>query len=393
MKILESWLFFMDGNIKKVLVCITLPDLGGAQRVVYDTISSLDQFKFNICLATSAEGILTKWVKILNERRVNRINIVIIPDIKREISPIHDIKALYCLYKLIKKNNFDIVHLHSSKAGILGRCAAWLAGVPMILFTVHGWGINEYQGKIKQKILGLSERIASRLCTRVICVSNYDFEKGIAKKWVKKEKACVIYNGVEYFVSEDLKYMRQDTVKDKKYIIGTIMRLQEPKDPIFTIKVFHEIRLRLGNCVKLVIAGNGKLKPECVKLVCKLGLEEDIDILGECEDARERLCDFDVFTLFSRSEGLPISIIEAMIAGKPIVASKVGGIPELVKDNDNGMLVKERNVLEAAQHIETLLKNPYLRERMGLRSKEIAELNFSKEQMTTAYENIYLSLE
>jgi glycosyltransferase involved in cell wall biosynthesis len=97
--------------------------------------------------------------------------------------------------------------------------------------------------------------------------------------------------------------------------------------------------------------------------------------------------------LFSRSEGLPISIIEAMIAGKPIVASKVGGIPELVKDNDNGMLVKERNVLEAAQHIETLLKNPYLRERMGLRSKEIAELNFSKEQMTTAYENIYLSLE
>lgn len=381
----------MDNNKKKILFCITLPDIGGAQIVVYNIISSLNQSKYDITLVTSREGFLTNKVKKLNEKSGSKIVITIIPSIKREISLSHDIATLYLLYKLMKTNNFDIVHLHSSKVGILGRFAAWAAKTPMIVFTAHGWGINEHQGKIKQFLFGLAEKMASRLCTRIVCVSNYDFSKGIRKKWIKKGNSCVIYNGVENFISKEMECSNENKAAKKSYLIGTIMRLEEPKDPIFTIQVFREVNLRFGSNIRLMIVGDGRLRHECIKIIDDLGLDADIDLLGECEDAKNKISDFDIFTLFSKSEGLPISIIEAMLVGKPIVASNVGGIPELVKDSKNGFLVKEQNILEAAQYIEILLKNLHLREKMGSRSKKIAMLNFTKENMVSAYEDIYLS--
>lgn len=383
----------MEKSIKKVLVCITLPGIGGAQQVVYDIISGLNPNKFQITLATSSKGNLTKRIDELNEHRTNKIKVIIIPSIKREISLINDIKALYALYSLMRTNKYDIVHLHSSKVGILGRYAARIAGVPKVFFTVHGWGIEENLHRAKQILLGLAERIAGRLCTRVICVSCYDFNRGITSKWILKDKACVIHNGVENFESNGYEQARKNDAGTRKLVIGTIMRLQQPKDPLFTIKVFQGVKARFGDQVRLMIVGDGKLRSECLGLVESLGLEEDVEILGECENARNLIWNFDIFTLFSKSEGLPLSIIEAMIAGKPVVASAVGGIPELVDNNENGLLVKGTDVLEAVQCIEKLIMNADKRARMGSKGRERASLYFGKMRMVTAYESMYLSIE
>lgn len=381
----------MNDSMKKILFCITLPEVGGAQKVVYDIIASLDTLKFDVTLATSAEGPLTNWIRKLNEQRSDKIKVVIIPSIKREISLWNDLKALYCIYRIIKNVSFDIVHLHSSKAGALGRCAAWLAGVPKVFYTAHGWGIYESDSKLKQNICGFVERISCHLCTKVVCVSNHDFNKGLARKWIRKEAACVIYNGIENAATLDMHQKAVNKTGEEVLVMGTVMRLKEPKDPIFTIKVFHEVKRMYGNKVKLILIGDGRLMNDCRSLISELDLDDDVEMLGEYEPVRNKLCSFDVFTLFSKSEGLPISIIEAMAAGKPIVASNVGGIPELVIDHISGFLVNGTDINKAAEYISILLKDAELREKMGSYSQEVAHSFFSKDKMMAAYESLYLS--
>ncbi len=380
----------LDKGKKKILFCITLPDIGGAQKVVYDIISYLDTDSFDITLATSAEGPLTTRIRELNDKRANSVRIVIIPSIKREISLLNDIHALYCLYRLIKAERFDIVHLHSSKAGFLGRCAARLAGVPKVFYTVHGWGIYESDSRIKQFICGLAEKTSCRICTKVICVSHHDYDKGISRKWIRGDNTCVIHNGIEEAHCRHIGDSIENLPKRKVLVIGTVMRLQEPKDPFFTIKVFREVKMLFNYPVKLVIVGKGRLMEDCRKLIGQLGLDIDVQMMGECEPAMNIISSFDIFTLFSRSEGLPISIIEAMSAGKPIVASNVGGIPELVRDNYNGFLVKGTDITKAALSITMLLKDAGLRAKMGLQSMELAHTLFSRDRMTAAYEKLYL---
>jgi glycosyltransferase involved in cell wall biosynthesis len=376
------------GSKIKLVLGITLSELGGAQKVVYDIISSLDEDKYDITLITAPSGILVEWVDNLNRNRKKVIRVITLKALRREISPVNDIKVFFKLLKILGKDRFDIAHFHSSKMGILGRYAAWLVRVPKVFFTAHGWGINEYQRPLFRKIMGYAESLAGKASTAVICVSYHDRDKGIKNRWTREEKTRVVYNGVDKCSALKGKLKEELSIKDERVIIGTIARLQEPKEPLFAIQVAGQL-IKRGQKIHLVIIGDGPLMQRCRDAVNSLGLDSDVSFMGTRQDARELLNDFDIFVLFSKWEGLPLTVIEAMFAGKPVVASGVGGVPELVRDGETGYLVECADINCTAGLIERLITDSELRCKMGLKGKEVAMDRFNKSNMVKMYDCIY----
>lgn len=376
-----------DGRIK-LLMGITLSEMGGAQKVVYDIISSLPNDRYELTLVTYPGGELIQWVRDLKYKKDIDVRIIEVPQLRRELSPFYDLCAFLRLYSIMEKGRYDIAHFHSSKMGILGRLAAHMAGVPKIYFTVHGWGINEYQPKWLQGMLGFAERVAGRRCTMCMCVSNYHMDMGLRHGWLEGDRACVIYNGIDEPPASKGKLPMELQIGDEMPIIGTVMRLREPKQPVYTIEVFNEV-LKRGYRAKLVIVGDGPMRADCENAIERLGLEEDVYMLGTRLDARELINDMDIVVMFSKWEGLPISIIEGMFAAKPVVVSRVGGIPEIVSHGIDGYVIDGFSIQEGADYICTLLEDKELRACMGGAGKEKAMACFSKGGMVKAYERIY----
>lgn len=377
-----------SGDKIKILFGITLSEIGGAQRVLYDIISSLPEEVYDIALVTSPKGELLNWIENLNMKRKSAIKVILLKNIKREISIKYDLKALYELIRVMRQDKYDIAHFHSSKMGILGRSAARLCGIPKIYFTAHGWGINEDMSFIKRKILGFAEWISGKLCTKVICVSDYDRDKGIKNRWVNMKKICVIKNGTENSIKQIKGIRGEFNIPKETPIIGTVMRLKTPKQPQFTIRVFKELIDR-GHDLRLVIIGDGPLMDECKKLIKEYSLDERVILAGERPNARELIYDFNIFTLFSKWEGLPITIIEAMFAGLPVVASRAGGISELITNEINGYLLDGFDYKNGADLIERILLEG-TGKMMGALGCRKAMLEFTKARMLKEYENIYL---
>lgn len=378
----------MQNNKIRLLLGITLSEMGGAQKVVFDIIKSLPQDLYNITLVTYPRGELIQWVEDLNKQRIEKVRIITLDSLRREISPWHDLKALFHLYRVIKSGEYDITHFHSSKMGIVGRWASWMAKTPKILFTVHGWGINEYQPWILQKTLGFVERITGRLGHHIICVSKQHQEIGIQNKWINPLNTTVIYNGLSFPTNSRGKLREELKVDDDITIIGTIMRLRAPKDPIFTIKVFHKLQQESSN-VKLVIIGDGPLRADSERLIEKLDLNRDVYLLGTRMDARELLNDMNIFTLFTKWEGLPLVIVEAMFGGKPIVASNVGGISELILQGETGYLLEDFDINKAVKIIKRLLGSKETMRALGERGQKIAYGHYTKGRMIKDYQRIY----
>lgn len=378
----------MVGDKKiKLLMGITLSEMGGAQKVVYDLISSLPAI-YDITLVAFPGGELIQWVEDLEYLKGISVRVIGITQMKREISPFNDIVALFKLYRLMKKGNYDIAHFHSSKMGILGRLAAKMARVPKVYFTVHGWGINEHQPKWIQSVLGFAERLAGNWCTMAMCVSKHHMDVGIKMKWLKPDKTCVIYNGIDIAPILSGGLRNELNVGEDVPLIGTIMRLRKPKQPVYTIEAFNKV-LKMGYNAKLIIVGDGPMYKDCKLAIKEHMLEDSVYMLGTRADARELMNDMDIITMFSKWEGLPITIIEAMFAGKPIVASCVGGIPEIIDNGINGFMIDGFDVHEGAEHICNLLEHKDLGFKMGKNGKQKAEKGFTKKRMVKDYERVY----
>jgi len=374
---------------KKILYGITLSQIGGAQSVLYQLISSLKEDKYEITLVTSPNGDLINIIDNLNKSRVNKINVITLNSLKREISPLSDFIAIIKLIKIIKKGHYDVIHLHSSKMGIIGSIAAKICHVPKILFTVHGFGITDQDSYIKRKLFGFIIRFCNSLCSNVICVSNKTKLYGTENKLIKDNNSTVIYNGISNYDSDRSVLRNELNISPYTFVIGTVMRLSQPKNPLFTIRVIAEL-IKKGYNIKLVIIGDGPLMEASTKFVKDLNLESSVYFLGLRDDVRNLIEGFDIFTLFSYSEALPMSIIEAMFAAKPIVASCVGGIEELVQPYKNGFLVHGESLEEAEEAIEFLLNSYSNIYRFGNESFYLAHDKFTSKKMAEAYEKLYV---
>lgn len=368
----------------KILHIITLSEWGGAQQICFDLATNFDKEKFFVEVACKAGG------PLVEKLREKGIKVHEMSSFRREISPINDIKTLIRLCKLIKRGRYDIIHCHSTKAGLLGRVAARIAGCKQNYFTVHGWGFyNQEEYGWANKLIVFLERILAKYTTAVICVSENDRKAGLKVK-IAKDKITVIKNGTKWEVRETKEEAKKKLgITNKGTVFGMVGRFAYPKDPLTILKA---AKIVIQDCpeTKFILIGGGPLFGGCKIFVNKNKLENNVLLLGDRppEETRELLLGFDVFVLISKFEGLPISIIEAMFAGLPVISSDVGGVPEIVYDQQNGFLIKNNDVGMLVEKMTFLIKNPQLQLLMGKESKRIACNEFDINNMLKSYETL-----
>lgn len=371
----------------RLLMGITLSEVGGSQKVVYNILSNLPEQDYEITLVTSPGGELLDWINELNQKRDNPIRIVTLDCIRRNLSPFHDFITFIKLIRLMKETPYDVAHFHNSKMGTLGRLAAKLCGIPKIYYTMHGLNLNRNTTGRIYPVLSLIERIIARFTTKVIFVSKHDMEAGIRNGWATETKACLIYNGIsEADIPEKPKNPPQNS--GHVPVIAYVARLAEPKVPEFAIQVSAKL-LDAGYHHTLLIIGDGPKMEECRNLIRSRRIDSYVSLMGKCGNVMEILSKADIFCLFSRWEGLPISVIEAMLCGLPVVASDVGGIPELVKQNETGYLVPDLDDNKAADYLKELICNPEKRHYFGNNARSAAIDRFTAANMVSAYRLLY----
>lgn len=313
----------------KIAYIITLPDLGGAQSHVYELMKNIrSTYGVEPVLITGREGWLTEQAAGL------QIETHIVPDLVREISPVHDFKANLAIQKLLRQIQPDIVHCHSSKAGILGRWAAKRCHIPAV-FTAHGWAFTDGVPEKKRKVYRLIEKIAGRWCKKIICVSDYDRELALREIPELRDKLITVHNCIP-----DTAYRKNwdDYDPAKPLQIVTVARFSPQKKIKETLRILSTA-LEQGLNVHITFIGDGPLFDESVTYAKALHIKKAVTFLGARTDVEKLLPQYDLFLLLSNWEGFPISIIEAMRAGLPIMASDVGGVHESIVHGENGWLI------------------------------------------------------
>jgi glycosyltransferase involved in cell wall biosynthesis len=288
------------------------------------------------------------------------VEVHIIPDLVREISPIKDLKAYLHIRKLIRQNQYDIVHVHSSKAGFLGRLAARCLGVNKIIYTVHGWWpIEQYNG-IKRKIFILAERFASHFCEKIVLLGKNDLGK--AREWkIGKQKQYVIINNAIIPIEDVQKgKLRKELGLDgSTKIVGNVARLDPPKNPLRFLNIAQRV-LNEKKDVAFVWIGGSVVDDYYGNLV-KEWLEkhpqeaEKIYFLPFRKDAIELMADFDVFLLTSDTEGMPLVVLEALNQGIPVVSTDVGCVREMGK-----LIFTGRSTENLSKNVINILTNQAL---------------------------------
>lgn len=378
----------------KLLIGITLSEIGGSQKVVYQIISNLPEDLYEISVLTAPQGAMLDWIEEINRKRDHPIEVITWSCLRREISPLQDSLALLKLIRLLRARKFDVVHFHNSKMGLIGRIAAWVSRIPKVYYTVHGWGLNpQTTGRLFQ-LLGLIERFLSRFTTQMVFVSRRDMEQGIQNRWATPDRSRLIYNGIDGvegthpLQGEAVDLRKQLKVSPQIPIIGFVARLAEPKDPLFAIHVAEELVNR-GIDHRLCIIGNGPKYEACGQLIRDLDLHQQVVLMGTRGDVMSLLAQMDLFCLFSRWEGLPISVLEAMQTGLPIVASNVGGLGEMIVDGETGYLLDSSDLGKATDLVSGLLADPAARIAMGGKAKESVETKFQLSRMVLDYRDLY----
>lgn len=361
-------------KIMKILYCITRSTWGGAQENIWELIKNQVKLNNEATLVVGNDGDLAKKVR----ENLPKVRVIILSSLQRSINPVKDTKAVHQLRRIIKEVKPDIVHLHSSKAGVIGRLACVNLNCK-VLFTVHGWSFTDgIASKKKKMIFRLIERSLEPLTDKYICVSKYDYNIGIRDGVIRHpKKACVVYNGVNY---EEKKQKSEVTQYPIKFIMTA--RFSEQKDQIGLIKAFKDTK----DC-RLTFVGDGPTMMKAKKLVLQNHLEDRINFVGFQKNVDKFLSKNDVFILSTHYEGLPISIIEAMSHAMPVIASNVGGNSELVINNENGFLTNNISTLKEA--IMYFVKNPEKIHPMGKQSLKIYVNNFILNNFLNKTQGIY----
>lgn len=384
----------------KIIHIITRLDKGGSAENTLLTVLGIDKKKYEVILVKGPtyESRMSKEehasvISDLKKAQLAGVKIVNIPFLLRRINPVYDFLALFSLYVLLIKEKPSIVHTHTSKAGLLGRLAAKLAGIPIIIHTPHGHVFLGYFGPVKTKIFIILEKLASRITNKMIALTNKERDDQVLFKIADEDKLAVIPSGVQLNKFRELPFNEKQNFKkelgipENSLIIGTVGRLEPVKGPEFLIKAAKLIISKYPEAF-FIFTGDGYLKQDLEKTTSKLGLKENIIFLGWREDPAKIISAYDVFVLPSLNEGMGRVLVEAMALGKSIVASNIGGIPDLVIHGKNGFLVPPKNPKELAKYIQILLEDKKRREIMGLAGKEMSS-DFSVENMVEKIEKLY----
>ena len=369
---------------------ITRMDLGGAQRAVLHLSRGLDTHRFEQMVITGDGGMLLQELA-----GISSIRHQVIPAITRHIGPgafWTDILSIRRIYQVLKLFGPHIVHTHTPKAGIVGRWAARLAGVPRIVHTYHGFGFSP-QHPLWQRVfyVGL-ERATARITSQFVAVSDPNRVLGQSYGIFRREECALIRSGVDF---ADFQAMSVDKatkkielgLKPSDKIVGVVASFTPAKALHLFLEAAAKIVVEIpGVC--FVMVGDGSLRPQLEAQAERLGIGSALRMLGWRRDVPELLRTFDVFLLTSLWEGLPRSLVEAFLSGVPAVANHVDGIGEVVQEGRNGFLVPPGNIEAMAAAVIRLLKDEPLRQTMGEQARLSVD-DFSVEKMLKDYSELY----
>ena len=356
----------------RVLYVITKGEPGGAQTHVLDLLTTGPAGEK--ALVTGSGG------PLLDRAGQAGIYTRLVRSLVPEISPLADFTAIHELRSVIRDFRPQIVHCHSSKAGIVGRVAAWLEHVPSV-FTAHGWAFTEGVPEPRRLIALAAERVVGGLTGAIITVSSYDYDLAIKACVVPTARLFVIHNGVADCP------LRAEPGAAGPVKIVMVARCVPQKDHMTLLQAASQLR---GDW-ELLFVGDGPRMEQVQQEIDRLGLGERVSLAGHRDDVPQILARAHVFCLASEREGLPISIIEAMRAGLPVVASAVGGVPELVAFGENGFLVGRRDAAGLARHLQALIVDPALRVQLGANSRARYERQFTVDKQMEKVGEIYES--
>jgi glycosyltransferase involved in cell wall biosynthesis len=356
---------------KKLLYVITRGEIGGAQKHVADLIGDL-RHDFSIAAAIGGGGYLPQSLQALG------VPVYELRHMAHSISPAADARAIRELLAVMRAYQPELVHVHSSKAGLLGRIAASIARLPSV-YTVHGWAFT-HGAPLSRKAIGLlSEAACAHLGDRIVTVSEYDRALCLAYHMTVPDKVVTIRNGV---ADSPLRALPGTAAEP---VVSMVARFDAPKD--------HPTLLRavagIPEPYRVRLVGDGPERGRMRQEAEALGIGGKVDFLGTRTEVAELLGTSHIFVLASRWEGLPLCILEAMRAGLPVIASDVGGVAEAVVDGVTGFLVRSGSPEALRERLRILLANPGLRVRMGAEGRRQYLAGFTLESMLAKTRGLY----
>jgi glycosyltransferase involved in cell wall biosynthesis len=378
----------MRNNMIKVCYIITKLELGGAQKVALHVAKNIDKNIFDSFIIAGEGG-------ILDHEAVKEARLYHIKDLVREVSPLRDLKALFKIYSILKKEKPNIVHTHSSKAGITGRIAAKLAGVKVIVHTIHGYGFNETQKWFVKKFYVFLEKFCALLSDKLIVVTKEDIKKGQHYKIAKGNKFILIRAGIDTVLYKNFvlqpNFKKTLGIDNNLRVITTIGPFKPQKNIKDFIKTASLITSRLKNVIFLIV-GDGEQRKELEVLRDSLNLKNKIFMLGWRTDIAEILKASDIFVLTSLWEGLPCTIVEAMCCSKPVVANAVDGVKEIVVNGETGFLIEPNNYAKTAEKIMYLLNDETALKNISAKACASIDQEYDINHNLKQHEKLYLKL-
>ena len=372
----------MDRNIKRKINVIHLVEeltIGGLEKILTSIVLNLDKKKYNVSVWCLREGGF-----FANKLAKEGIDFKIL-----HISTSRNPLSIYKLYKLLKSRKFDIIHTHAYSAGTIGRMSAFLAGVPVIIS--HNHSVYDYYNRRYHFV----EWFLSLITDRVVCVSDIANRFANETQRINARKLITIHNGIdsEYTVLEKrTSGLRKELgIPVDHSVICTIAHLEEHKGVKYLLES-ASLLLQSRNDVSFLVVGEGALKEKLKILCADLKIEENVIFAGERGDIPEILSLTDIFVLPSLREGLPLTILEAMACGKPVIATNVGGIPEVVKDGVSGILISPKDPEALHSAINELLGDREKLKKMGHNGKRVYSESFDSKTMIGKIEDLYDSL-
>ena len=319
---------------------------------------------------------------------------ILIPELGRNVHFWRDFIAFWKILKLLREEKPDIVHTHTAKAGILGRAAALIAGVPVRVHTFHGHIFSGYFGKLKTSLIILVERTLAFFTSQIVAISPRQKKELVYRyRIAKADKVSVIPLGLDltYFGKPSVnrnEALKKFSLPMNTYLVGIIGRLVPIKNHLFFLEVAKKI-VRVRKDVHFIIVGGGELLELLQKKVRAFQLQNDVTFLGWQRELKPIYDILDIVCLTSLNEGTPVSLIEAQACGKPIVATRVGGVEDVVFSEKNGYLTSIDDIEGFSQKVMFLLDQPDIRDKMKQFSQTFVKTYYTKEILLKNMDCLY----
>lgn len=366
----------------KIIYGITKSNFGGAQRYVFDLAAEAKKAGHDVAVICGGEGVLVDKLK------TEGIRVIPLPNMQRDISIADEFQSFYFIFKTLREEKPDVFHTNSSKMGGLGNMAALMAGVKRIIFTAHGWAFNEPRPWWQKAVIKIFVWLTIFLSDKTVCVSEKTKKDAESFPFIQS-RLRIIHNGIENFETLERDSARKALgIHDSNtFVIGTLSELHPVKGLNVLLAAWE--RFLQKNDGLLVMVGDGDIREALEDYADELGIREKIIFKGYLDNAKAYLNAFDVFCLPSRSEAMPYTLLEAGMAEKAVIASRVGGIPEVIENGVNGALVPPEDSETLFSTLLLLSEDEALRNRLGAALKQTVSDKFSLEKMVQKTFSLY----